>query len=162
MFSTDALTEYATVNLKTVNVPPSSAHLPPHVVPLCRGDSISRIHTVANNRSLLPSDALTDAHTSFRSGTIHRKCQPPKDLSARGQPQGQTALRSTCQIQNDAYALAGGRWAEEDRQPQQQGLGVRVHEDDDKDFSVIEFPRENLRFLEKVGEGQFGEVRTAL
>ena len=24
--------------------------------------------------------------------------------------------------------------------------------------SVIEFPRENLKFVEKVGEGQFGEV----
>ncbi|KAK2191810.1 hypothetical protein NP493_45g07003 [Ridgeia piscesae] len=26
------------------------------------------------------------------------------------------------------------------------------------DFSVMEFPRENLRFVEKLGEGQFGEV----
>jgi len=28
------------------------------------------------------------------------------------------------------------------------------------DFSVMEFPRENLRFVEKLGEGQFGEVRS--
>ena len=28
-----------------------------------------------------------------------------------------------------------------------------------EDFSVMEFPRENLRFVEKLGEGQFGEVR---
>ena len=28
-----------------------------------------------------------------------------------------------------------------------------------EDFSVMEFPRENLRFIEKLGEGQFGEVR---
>ena len=27
-----------------------------------------------------------------------------------------------------------------------------------EDFSVIEFPRENLQFVEKLGEGQFGEV----
>ena len=26
------------------------------------------------------------------------------------------------------------------------------------DFSVIEFSRENLKFVEKLGEGQFGEV----
>jgi len=25
-------------------------------------------------------------------------------------------------------------------------------------FVVVEFPRENLKFVEKVGEGQFGEV----
>ena len=30
-----------------------------------------------------------------------------------------------------------------------------------EDFSVMEFPRENLRFVEKLGEGQFGEVRDA-
>ena len=28
-----------------------------------------------------------------------------------------------------------------------------------EDFSVMEFPRENLKFVEKLGEGQFGEVR---
>ena len=27
-----------------------------------------------------------------------------------------------------------------------------------EDFSVMEFPRENLKFQEKLGEGQFGEV----
>lgn len=27
-----------------------------------------------------------------------------------------------------------------------------------EDFSVMEFPRDNLRFIEKLGEGQFGEV----
>ena len=27
-----------------------------------------------------------------------------------------------------------------------------------EDFSIIEFPRENLTFVEKLGEGQFGEV----
>ena len=26
------------------------------------------------------------------------------------------------------------------------------------DFSLMEFPKENLKFLEKLGEGQFGEV----
>lgn len=29
-----------------------------------------------------------------------------------------------------------------------------------EDYSVMEFPRENLKFLEKLGEGQFGEVGT--
>ena len=29
-----------------------------------------------------------------------------------------------------------------------------------EDFSVMEFPRENLKFVEKLGEGQFGEVST--
>lgn len=29
------------------------------------------------------------------------------------------------------------------------------------DYSVMEFPRENLRFVEVLGEGQFGEVRVA-
>ena len=28
-----------------------------------------------------------------------------------------------------------------------------------EDLSVMEFPRENLKFVEKLGEGQFGEVR---
>ena len=28
-----------------------------------------------------------------------------------------------------------------------------------EDLAVIEFPREHLKFLEKLGEGQFGEVR---
>ncbi len=28
-----------------------------------------------------------------------------------------------------------------------------------EDLSVIEFPRDNLKFLEKLGEGQFGEVK---
>ncbi len=27
-----------------------------------------------------------------------------------------------------------------------------------EDLSIIEFPRENLKFMEKLGEGQFGEV----
>ena len=27
------------------------------------------------------------------------------------------------------------------------------------DLTAFEFPRENLKFLEKLGEGQFGEVR---
>ena len=27
-----------------------------------------------------------------------------------------------------------------------------------EDLAVIEFPREHLKFLEKLGEGQFGEV----
>lgn len=27
------------------------------------------------------------------------------------------------------------------------------------DYSVMEFPKGNLKFLEKLGEGQFGEVR---
>ena len=31
-----------------------------------------------------------------------------------------------------------------------------------EDFSVMEFPRENLKFLEKLGEGQFGEVSDVL
>ena len=31
-----------------------------------------------------------------------------------------------------------------------------------EDFSVMEFPRENLKFLEKLGEGQFGEVLFSL
>lgn len=28
-----------------------------------------------------------------------------------------------------------------------------------EDLAVMEFPRENLKFIEKLGEGQFGEVR---
>ena len=28
------------------------------------------------------------------------------------------------------------------------------------DFSLMEFPKENLKFLEKLGEGQFGEVKS--
>ena len=28
----------------------------------------------------------------------------------------------------------------------------------DSDPDIIEFPRDNLRFVEKLGEGQFGEV----
>ena len=28
-----------------------------------------------------------------------------------------------------------------------------------EDFSVIEFPRENLNFIERIGEGAFGDVR---
>lgn len=171
VFLTDALTacEYATVNLTTVNVTPLPATPapPPPAVPLCRGDILSRSRPVAeplfaNNWSLPPSAALSIAHSNVPSGTVHRKCQPPKNLCVvREPPLGQAIQRPTCQIQNGAYALAGSRWAEEEKQPQQT-LSIRVHEDDDKDFSVIEFPRENLRFLEKVGEGQFGEVRTTL
>lgn len=29
-----------------------------------------------------------------------------------------------------------------------------------EDLTIIEFPRENLKFLEKLGEGLFGEVRS--